>query len=391
MAEFSINVGQSLVDKTLDQIKKYPYPVIQFPSEKLAEGTFEQQVEIDALLPNYHSDFEALGKQALELLKEEAELLTDMDAPQYGIHYQYIQNYDLNRHNELLSLEYDSLTSEDKDELSDLNNMVQVKETMELGVQISASYVLSHKESFTTEVVASAEKILNPDTLLSEEFLGFGRFFRSIGNAIGSIGRAVRNIGRWFGRNIRKIIDFKNPTINKLELQITEKPRITVGNPFIVENLKVKVATIQVVIPYSVFGGKWRTIVFTINNQVDLLSSGKYQLDTDALKVYVKPSFDKLQIRVKLLGVYFSFNLTSVANLILNAVGKVEVYDASNLVTPLQVKNFEYKITGIETLSSNQSLTLNIQIDVQSLEKSNVAILSGIASSETQLNSPVKE
>lgn len=363
MAEFSIQVNQSLINKTLDQIKSYPYPVISYKRKNFLEaGLEEPQVDMEELFPSAYDDFENLTEEALKVLQEEADSLSD-DSDELGVYSSELSNYEPLRHGDLLQAEYDDLTDDEKDELVFLNNQEMMKDSLEMGAIISANYILEKADQHTPELVAEARALVDKEEFTITEILGFGRFFRRV---VRAVKRTVRTILRWAARQIRKVIDFGKPILKKLTIVVMKRPTIRVANPIVVNNLQLRVATIRVAIPYRIFRGRERHINFTFNDQVELRTSGKYKISSSALKLYVAPTLDKLALRVRVLGIWFTIGLTKIANMILVALGRFEIYDASDLVTPMQVKDFKYEITDFKPFTSPNGLRLDAFIKVSS-------------------------
>jgi len=360
MPEFSINIGQSLVDKTLDQIPSYPYAVIKHPAAAIKTAELSDAV-LEDVLPYAYDEFQLFGKKALEVINEEAESLEASTSGGVGTYGRDLSEYDEKKHKEYREKDLSSLTDEQQMELDKMNKLEESRDALILGAQISASYVVSNPANIPPELLQEAQSILAAEGFDKTAILGFGDFFRRVTR---SVTRALSSIGRWFTRQIKKVIQIGNPTIENLVIEVMQRPSIKVGNPIIVNNLNLRVATIRVDVPYKIFGGKWKHVYFTFNKAVELQTSGRYALTTDKLKVYVTPRFDRVAIQITILGIKFTITLTSVANMILERVGKLEIYDASSLVTPIRVRDFKYTIEKIEMLNSYNSLQLDTYIKV---------------------------
>jgi len=368
MAEFSIKVNQSLVTKTLNQIKPYPYPVFKYPTPKVSEkfkDNFKDGISIS------YKEMEEYTMKAFRLLQNQGDTFFSKE----DINEKYEDNDEIQ---DIISLiKYKKGEKENPElEKKNINYIEEKKEAVVYATLLSANYIIQNGRLFTAEedaeLLEQAQLISKTETKDIDNFLFLEPFNKGLGSFLKKIWKKGKNffrrIVKWTRKQLEKIIKLK-VELKSLEIEMMERPDFILGNPLKIRNLKLNVRKISVNIRYKLFG-KWGRITFTASDLVELHTSAKFGLITDDNKVYVLPKFDKVRFKINLLGVSITIGLTKIVNLILSINGKLLVYDLKNLITPMQVKGLEYSVkeNGVDIPQSNQSISMNVDIDIKRKE-----------------------
>ena len=367
MAEFSIKVNQSLVTKTLNQIKPYPYSVFKYPTPKISEERLKKDSENSISIS--HKEMEEYTSEAFKLLQNQGDTFFSKD----DINEKYEDNDEIQDIISLIRYKKDKKRNPELEKKS-IDYINEKKEAVVYATLLSANYIIQNGRLYTSEEDAEllAQAQLISETTDIDNFLFLDTFDKGLGGFLKKIWRKGKSffgrLVKWTKRQLGKIIKVK-PELKVLEIEMMERPDFLLGNPLKIRNLKLNVRKISVNIRYRLFG-KWGRITFTASDLVELHTSAKFGLITDDSEVYILPKFDKIRLKINLLGVSITRCLTKIVNLILSIHGKLPVYDLKNLITPMQVKGLEYSVKedGIDIPQSNQSITMNVHIDVKRKE-----------------------
>jgi uncharacterized protein YifE (UPF0438 family) len=362
MSEFSIRVDQSLVTKTLDQIKPFPYPVLKYPSSN--PSLIETEKSIEEKISVSYSEMKIYTTKAVKILENQGEKFFSKEISEKYDDNDEIQN--------IISLiEFNNKKETDKvfAKYNHKTDIEEKKDALVYATLLSANYIIENGRLYTSEedliLLQQAKEISEEENI--EDLLFLNSFNKGLGGFLKKLWKKGKKIFKkilnWTKRQLEKVIKIKFE-LSKLDIDMTDKPDFILGNPLRIRSLNLEVRMIRVDIKYRLFG-KWRKISFSFGNKVELKTSAKFALSSENNKVYVLPKFDKLKFRIKILGVWFTIGLTKVVNLILSIKGKLLVYDLSGLISPMEVKGLEYIIKEVKIPKSQKFIRMDVSIDVK--------------------------
>ena len=352
MAEFEIQINQSLVDKSLDNLDFNPLVLVDIENSLLQE----ESTEIDTSF-----DQENYLKESMQLVEDQ--YLLNAESEQDVLEEpQFIKALKLTSPEKLNFLEYHN---------DDNDLYLQTAQGISFATDFYAAWVVENASDFSydAEVITLAQNILAREeqfNLLGEEALLFGGFFK---RAWRGIKKAGKRLGRWAIRQVKKVvgIDLKNAKITKFKLIKQGRPKLKISNPIEIGNVNVKLVRLEYQIPYYIKWPwqdiKWRQLKLSVSN-IAVETDAELGFRADGLKILTKIQVQRLKLKFKIIGVSFTVGLTGLANKILDK-REFEIYDATNLVTPIKVKGLEYSLNKIEPVGVRNGLKLDVHIDVK--------------------------
>lgn len=356
MAEFEILINQSLVEKTLNNLKYDPLELIHYKKTSFLEDKENFVIpEGDDLIDVDYSK-EDYFENGLDIIKDD--YMKDEDNLDFSLQPEFLSEMNTSG-NPSINFEEEIV----KDE----NIIYQEKsDSISFVADFLSSYVITHPTEFEEGTVELAENIFNRDSQysLQEKFLGFGNFFKKVFRA-GK--RILKKMGRWVLNQIKKVVGIGKPELHELRLVQYGKPYLKLSNPIRIKRINAQVDKLKIKVPYYIKfpwqSIKWRYITITINNKIGAKVDGDLHFSSRKLKIFTNLKLNSFIVNVNILGTKFSIGLTGIANSIL-IKKEFEIYDATSIATPIQVKGLSYSISELAPVGLSNGLRLDLNIDV---------------------------